>query len=314
MPPVVHYGEHLGRVGANFTVRFGERIEIVLSAALAHSPHVAYTNVLEALLRFVAAANGVALLHSACVELDGAAVLISARTDTGKTGTVLKLVREYGARFLSDDMTVVHPDGRVGCYPKPLTISRHTLAAAQSRELTAREWRRLRWQSRLHSREGRQLALQLSRLNMPIMAINGLVQRVVPPPKYPVDQLVPCQVIRSSRIGALFLIERGPMAAEPLPVDLAVAQLLANTEDAYQFPPYQHLAPSVVVRGMEHVALRAREREVIRDALAAVPPTKMASPDFGGATEIARTLALGYGAGQAQRPDVPTGTGGVGLT
>ena len=50
------------------------------------------------------------LLHSACLELDGRGILLSARTDTGKTGTVLRLLRDT-ARFLSDDMTIVDADG-----------------------------------------------------------------------------------------------------------------------------------------------------------------------------------------------------------
>ena len=65
------------------------------------------------------------LLHSACLELDGVGILISAETDTGKTGTVLRMVREQGARFLSDDMTSCTPTGGSVCFPKPLTIS-HT--------------------------------------------------------------------------------------------------------------------------------------------------------------------------------------------
>ena len=33
--------------------------------------------------------------------------MLSALTDTGKTGTVLRLLRESGGRFLSDDMTIL---------------------------------------------------------------------------------------------------------------------------------------------------------------------------------------------------------------
>ena len=64
---------------------------------LARSPHVVYTNILEALLRFVMVSRGRMLLHSACVELDGHGLMLSALTDTGKTGTVLRLLREHGS-------------------------------------------------------------------------------------------------------------------------------------------------------------------------------------------------------------------------
>ena len=68
-----------------------------------------YTNVVEALLRFVLVSRGYMLLHSACLELDGHGVMLTARTDTGKTGTILRLLREHGGGFLSDDMTIVEP-------------------------------------------------------------------------------------------------------------------------------------------------------------------------------------------------------------
>ena len=44
-------------------------------------------------------------------------------------------------------------------------------------------------QSRLHSKEGREFAMLLARLNIPIMGINALTQILVPPPKYTVDRL-----------------------------------------------------------------------------------------------------------------------------
>ncbi|MGN6090281.1 MAG: glycosyltransferase, partial [Actinomycetales bacterium] len=187
-PPALSYQEHLGRLGANFRVEIGEPVRVTCSRALANSPHVLYTNVIEALLRFIAVERGVILLHSACLELDGQGILLSARTDTGKTGTVLRLLREHGARFLSDDMTIVSPTAEAMCFPKPLTISHHTLRAVQVGDLTAAEWRRLRLQSRLHSKEGRGIGMALAGMNIPIMGVNSLTQRLVPPPKYVVDR------------------------------------------------------------------------------------------------------------------------------
>ena len=78
------------------------------------------------------------------------------------------------------------------CFPKPLTISHHTLRAVQAGDLTPAEWRRLRVQSRLHSKEGRDFAMLLARLNIPIMGFNSMTQRIIPPPKYMVDRLVDC--------------------------------------------------------------------------------------------------------------------------
>ena len=111
------------RLGANFRLEMGETIRITAGPLLEHSPHVLYTNIVEALLRFLAVTKGRVLLHSACVRLGDTGVMLSARTDTGKTGTILRMIREQGATFLSDDMTIVEPSGRAHCFPKPLTIS-----------------------------------------------------------------------------------------------------------------------------------------------------------------------------------------------
>ena len=154
----IRYEEHLGRIGANFRARLGDgRIDVEVGPLLARSPHVVYTNIIEPLLRFVMVSRGQMLLHSACVELDGAGVMLSALTDTGKTATVLRLVREHGCMFLSDDMTVIDADGPAPCFPKPLTISAHTLRAVSADDLTRSEWRRLQFQSRLHSKGGRSI-------------------------------------------------------------------------------------------------------------------------------------------------------------
>lgn len=208
-PTVIRYEEHLGRLGANFRARIDERITVDVGPLLARSSHVVYTNILEPLLRFVMVSRDRMLLHSACVELAGTGVMLSALTDTGKTGTVLRLLREHGGSFLSDDMTVIDRSGNASWFPKPLTISAHTLRAVSADDLTRSEWRRLQLQSRLHSKGGRSIAMALSRFNLPIMGINALTQILVPPPKYTVDRLVPCQITDATRVRELFIIERG---------------------------------------------------------------------------------------------------------
>ena len=289
-PPSVGYSEHLGRLGANFHVELGEPILVTVAPPLAASPHVVYTNILEALLRFVAVSRGVMLLHSACVELDGVGMLISAETDTGKTGTVLRMVREHDARFLSDDMTILHPDGRAGCFPKPLTISHHTLRAIGNDELSPGEWRRLRLQSRLHSKEGRQFAMLLAKLNIPIMGVNALTQRVVPPPKYTVDRLLRCTIIPSTEVSELFLISRGPHDTGELSRADAMKNLLANTEDAYQFPPFKQLAPSIMIGEDDHLTLRRKEHAILASALCNLRYRSISTPDFSWADRVPELL------------------------
>ena len=289
-PPGLRYEEHLGRLGANFRVDIGDPVKVTVSQVLANSPHVLYTNVIEALLRFLAVSRGKVLLHSACLELNGRGLLLSARTDTGKTGTVLRLLREKGALFLSDDMTILSPDGSAGCFPKPLTISHHTLRAVQAGDLTSAEWRKLRIQSRLHSREGRQMGMLLARLNVPIMGFNSLTQRIVPPPKYAVDRLVQCTITPKTLVEDLFVIERGPAGLADLPFDDALETLVANTDDAYGFPPFRQMAPSIVIGEDDYEELRRKEKAIMAEALSHIRARSLACNDFTWADRIPELL------------------------
>lgn len=289
-PTVIRYEEHLGRFGANFRAHLGDRISVEVGPLLAHSEHVVYTNILEPLLRFVMAAKGRMLLHSACLEIDGVGVMLSALTDTGKTGTVLRLLREHGGSFLSDDMTVIDTDGSAWCFPKPLTISAHTLRAVRADGLTRGEWRRLQIQSRLHSKGGRSIGIALSRFNLPIMGINALTQMLVPPPKYSVDRLVPCRMTSATRVRELFIIERGPARLADLDRKSALNQLIVNTDDAYGFPPFRYLAPAITVGGLSYQQLRMAERKILAGFLSNVRVRTLASNTFSWADEISRLI------------------------
>jgi hypothetical protein len=217
--------------------------------------------------------------------------MLSARTDTGKTSTILRLLRERGGSFLSDDMTIIDENATAWSFPKPLTISHHTLRAVEATDLTPAEWRRLRIQSRLHSKEGRSLAMVLSRFNVPIMAINSLTQMTVPPPKYNVDRLVPCRTKASTLVENLFLIERGPDQISEVTTEQAVDELMINTADAYGFPPFQYLAPAIVLGDGDYAELQRRERKVLAGAMAQIPVRRLASDNFGWADTIPPLLA-----------------------
>ncbi len=290
-PPGVRYEEHLGHLGANFSIDLGDKIHVTVSKLLARSPHVVYTNILEALLRCEVASKGRMLLHSACVELDGVGVMMSARTDTGKTGTVLRLLRERGARFLSDDMTILSPDGTARCFPKPLTISNHTLRAVDPGDLSRTEWITLGLKSRLHSKGGRSVGLAMGEKNLPVMTANAITQFLVPPPKYNADRLVPCEVIDETRVSEMFIIERGAPALSDIAIDQALDELVENTDDAYGFPPFRYLAPVLVVGGEAYQQLRERERDVLRSALREMRVRRVASDSFGWADEIPKLVA-----------------------
>lgn len=160
----IRFAEWTGWRGFSIEITRGNPIEVAASSLLAKSPHVLYTNVVEPILRWTFVERGYALVHGACLACGDDAYLVTARTDTGKTTTILRtLDSQPNFDFLSDDLTIISPDGRVLPYPKPLTISRHTLVAVKTPLLTRKERTGLFFQSRLHSRSGRRFGLLLTK-------------------------------------------------------------------------------------------------------------------------------------------------------
>jgi dolichol-phosphate mannosyltransferase len=254
----------------------GDRIEVVASSLLRYSPHVLYTNVVEPILRWTLVSKNYALVHAACFADGEHAFMITARTDTGKTTTCLKTLDKYPYSFVSDDLTILCPDGRVLTYPKPLTISRHTVQAVKQAQLSRRQRTGLIVQSRLHSRSGRRFAMVIAKLRLPAATINAIVQFLVPPPKYHVEKLVPsAKIAPEAKLAALVVIQRGGLGDVQLAPDEALEILLRNCEDAYGFPPYDQIAGFLHSRNGN--GLQAVERGIIADVLAGIPATLLKS-------------------------------------
>jgi putative flippase GtrA len=273
----LRYTEGLGALGFGVEItQVGERVEVTAAPLLERSPHVLYTNVVEPILRWTFASKGYALVHAACFADGDSAFMVTARTDTGKTTTTLKLLDHYPYSFLSDDLTIVCADGRVLAYPKPLTISRHTVHAVKTPLLSRRERVKLIPQSRLHSRSGRRFAMLLATMRIPAATLNAFVQRMVPPPKYDIDRLIPsARVAPEAQIAGLVIIQREDDFEKRLETEEALEILLENCEDAFGFPPYAELEEWL--QGMNGHNLKQAEREVIQSAFGSVPATLIAS-------------------------------------
>jgi dolichol-phosphate mannosyltransferase len=272
--PEIRYRE--GRLGFGVSIELGAQIEATASPLVGRSPHVLYTNVVEPILRWAFAERGYALVHAACLAKGDDAFLVTARTDTGKTTTSLRLLDREAYSFLSDDLTLVSPDGRALPYPKPLTISRHTLKAVKTPLLTRRERVGLLVQSRLHSRSGRRFALILARTHLPAATINAVIQLLVPPPKYHVERLVPgVEVAPEAHLAGMVVIERGGVGGFALDEREALETLMSNCEDAYGFPPYSAIEGSL--RRRSGSDLRDVERAIVASALSGVPAAVLRS-------------------------------------
>lgn len=297
------YNEGFGPLGFGIDIRMGETIDIKATPLLRRSPHVLYTNVVEPILRWTFTQKGYALVHGACIAFNDDAYLLTARTDTGKTTTILKILdrqrRESDTgSFLSDDLTLLSADGQVLTYPKPMTISRHTVAAVRTPLLSRFERITLFLQSRLHSREGRQFAFRLVETGLPVATINGFVQWFVPPPKYHVQRLVPhVRLLDEARLNGIFVIERGEDGEKSLSDSEAIETLLSNSDDAYGFPPY-----SVIKKRLTQYygpTLEQAERDIVTHALSGLPANLVRSSSMNWAQRIPEL------AGVTSEPRVP---------
>jgi dolichol-phosphate mannosyltransferase len=274
----IRYTEGPGRLGFGVEIkeRVGGGLDVTAAPLLRRSPHVLYTNVVEPILRWTFVGRGFALVHAACFADGERAFLITARTDTGKTTTTLKTLDRHPYSFVSDDLTIVTPEGRVLTYPKPLTISRHTVQAVKTPLLSRRERFGLIFQSRLHSRNGRRFAMLIAKLRIPAATLNAVVQFLVPPPKYHVERLIPtAQIAPEARLTGLVVIERGGLGDAKLHEAEALEILLANCEDAYGFPPYAQIEGFLHSRNGHD--LKAAERAIIEGALRGIPATVLRS-------------------------------------
>lgn len=278
----IRYREVLNDLGFSIAIdRGAEQTRVAVSPLVAASPHVLYTNVVEPLLRWIFVRKGYALMHGACLAFGDRALFVTAKTDTGKTTTILHTLRSGhdDCAFLSDDMTIFGRDGQVMSYPKPLTISQHTLHAIGGAPLRRRERLFLRAQSRLHSREGRRIGMWLKDVNTPAATLNAVVQILVPPPKFMVDRLVPGTRYRDrASLASIVLIERGEAFEGRLDETTTVATLLANADDAYGFPPYPYLAERL--SSWQGGDLGALERDIVTAAVREIPAVHLRSPRY----------------------------------
>jgi dolichol-phosphate mannosyltransferase len=293
--------------GFGIQIDHGDPIQVVASPLLRRSPHVLYTNVVEPILRWAFVERGYALVHGACLACGEDAFLVTARTDTGKTTTILRtLDAQPDFDFLSDDLTLVSPDGRVLPYPKPLTISRHTLVAVRTPLLSRRERMGLFVQSRVHSRSGRRFGLLLTKSGLPMATTNAFLQRMIPPPKYPVQRLVPrVKVAPSAKLAGLIVIERGGLGEVSLAHEEALEILMNNCEDSYGFPPYDTIKSFLY--GSNGHDLRPVERSVVASALQGRPATLIRSENRDWWQRLPEFVTCGIGS-------VPRGTYQVAAT
>jgi hypothetical protein len=105
-----------------------------------------------------------------------------------------------------------------------------------------------------------------------------------------VDRLVDCSVTRQTHAENLFVIERGKPALTEIDPKSALETLLINTDDAYGFPPFREMAPSIVIGADDYAELRRKEEMILTSAMHNVRVRAIASDNFTWADTIATLL------------------------
>jgi hypothetical protein len=107
----------------------------------------------------------------------------------------------------------------------------------------------------------------------------------VPPPKYPVQRLVPnVEIADGAKLGGLFVIQRGSDGFEWLEEEDALEILLGNCEDAYGFPPYHAIEDFLLGSAADN--LREVERQILAGAFEGVSAALLSSTSLDWAVRI----------------------------
>lgn len=264
------YTEHFGSAGAQFSIEFGERIEVTINKLISNSKHVLYVNLVEPLLRFLFISRGFILLHSACLDKNASGLLMSAPPDTGKTTTVLKCVKK-GYSFLSDDMTIIRLPNEALCFPKPMTISSHTFKTAVSVSNSHDTDRSLRLRSLVHSKTGRAFMHKLGKLNVPIFTINTIGQSIVRPPKYSINSILQdAKIKKDTKVDNLYFLKREGNEFIQLDTTTALDLAVENSDDAFIFPPYAELLKYISINGKTALELLEEEKKLLNSFLSGI--------------------------------------------
>ena len=255
-PGAITYSEGLGRFGFGVAIMPGDYTEVVVSPALEKSPYALYKSILEPVLRWALVRRGYALMYGGCFAWGEEATLVVPAEDRGKTEAVLTAVQS-GARFLSDDFTILRGDGRVFSFPKPVTVTGETAVSAVSAAKS-----RFRWQNLIYTSAGRRAGLKLSRYRWPVATLNITLQRLLAPPKESVAQLISgVQYAASARLAQLLWLDEGLDDGALLDGKTAIANVQQRQAAANGFPPYAFLLKEL---GRD---MLAREQAIIADAL-----------------------------------------------
>lgn len=266
----------------SLSIEPGKNTYLGVSKLLDMSKHVLYVNLVEPLLRLLLVPKGFALLHLACLEKDRRGMMISAPPDTGKTSLILKCLKSnvdnnLGLSLLSDDMIIVSEKGELFSFPKPFTISSHTLDSVFG--MSTNLWYKIR--SNIHSKGGRSAYKGIGKMSwLPMMSVNALAQIVFEPPKLYPEEIISVKIGKTAIPESLIFLSKEFNGEREISVKDAAQTIMANTDNAYITPPYHKIFPGLVVGGMTYEEILRREMEITENLIKNIIPMEIGRKDY----------------------------------
>ncbi len=266
----------------SLSIEPGRNTYLGVSKLLDMSKHVLYVNLVEPLLRLLLVPKGYALLHLACLEKDGKGMMISAPPDTGKTSLILKCLKSstdnnLGFSLLSDDMVIVSKSGELFSFPKPFTISSHTLDSVFGMDTSL--WYKIR--SNVHSKEGRIAYKGIGNMSwLPMMSINAIAQIIFEPPKLYPEEIVNVKIGKTAKPKSLIFLSKEFDGEKEMSGEDAANMIRANTDNAYITPPYPKIFPGLTICGMKYEDILEEEMNITRNLVNNIPIKTIGRKDY----------------------------------
>lgn len=266
----------------SLSIEPGKNTYLGVSTLLDMSKHVLYVNLVEPLLRLLLVPKGFALLHLAVLEKDGKGIMVSAPPDTGKTSLVLKCLKNsadnnLGLSLLSDDMVIVSEKGELFSFPKPFTISSHTLDSVFGMDTSL--WYKIR--SNVHSKGGRSAYKGMGKMSwLPMMSVNALAQIVFEPPKLYPEELVSVKIGKTAIPESLIFLSKEFDGEREMSIEDAARTIRANTDNAYVTPPYDKIFPGLVIGNMTYENILKKEMQITENLIKNIIPMEIGRKDY----------------------------------
>jgi hypothetical protein len=294
------------RLGAPYQLADMRNTELTFKASPRISAGFFLPNVLLPLAHLALLRQHGSMIHAAAVSRDGVAVVLAAWGGTGKTSTLIHLLRDHGLTFIADDLAMVLPGARVRQLGRTINVLDYNVARypelARHFSLPARGARLARRVLLSVAAGGSQRAGNDS-------MVASIAKRLGEDAKALANAKIPSEVIiggaplktapgTEGRIVALCLLERGSGSAlrqEKVNLHDAVDALVAALEHEFSkllagYRAYRGLVAAPAIETMERFA--ANTKAALLSCLSGTPVYRVVLPlNWHEYPEVARLVA-----------------------